>query len=149
MAPEQARNPASVRAASDIYSLGVTLYEVLTARPPFRAADPVETLRQVRDEEPLSPRRLNPAVHRDLALICLKCLEKEPRKRYASAEQVADELRRYRNSEPLRHTRAVTKAERAWRWCRRKPGLAAASALALAALTAAVVVSIHFVMYQA
>src|SRR5438552_12242867 len=99
MAPEQVRDPATAGAASDIYSLGATLYELLTARPPFRAADPLETLRQLRDEEPLSPRRLNPAVHRDLERICLKCLEKEPRKRYANALQVADELRRYRNGE--------------------------------------------------
>jgi WD40 repeat protein/predicted Ser/Thr protein kinase len=147
MAPEQAYNPAAVQAASDIYSLGATLYEMLTARPPFRAADPVETLRQVRDEEPSSPRRLNPAIHRDLELICLRCLQKEPQKRYADALQVAEELRRYRTGEPLRHTRPVGQMERILRWCRRKPSQAAAAgfaALVLMAVTA-LTISLAFV----
>src|SRR5262249_7841318 len=124
------------------------LYELLTSRPPFRSADPVETLRQVRDEEPLSPRRLNRAVHRDLELICLKCLEKDPRKRYANAHEMADELRRYQRGDPLRATRPVGVGERAWRWCWRRPALAAVSGLALAAALAAVAVSVCFALYQ-
>jgi WD40 repeat protein/predicted Ser/Thr protein kinase len=145
MAPEQYRNPTGVRAAADIYSLGATLYALLTGRPPFQSADEAETVRQVREDEPLSPRRLNLAVHRDLALICLKCLEKEPRKRYASAEQMAEELWRYRHGEPLRHTRAVSMPERVWRWCRRKPAMAAVSGVALVAVSLAV----SFAIYQA
>jgi WD40 repeat protein/tRNA A-37 threonylcarbamoyl transferase component Bud32 len=142
MAPEQTRNAAGVNAASDIYSLGATLYDMLTARPPFRAADAVETLRQVREEEALSPRRLNPAVDRDLELICLKCLEKEPHKRYKSALEVAEELRRYCTGEPLRLTRPIGKAERVWRWCRRKPLQAAFTGLAGFVLLAVTALSI-------
>jgi WD40 repeat protein len=147
ISPEQARNSATAREPSDIYSFGATLYELLTGRPPFRAADAWETLRQVREEEPLSPRRLNPAVHRDLELICLKCLQKEPQKRYAKALVVAEELQRYSTGQPLRHTRPVSRAERGWRWCRRNPALATASGLALAALLATAIVSACFAMY--
>jgi WD40 repeat protein/predicted Ser/Thr protein kinase len=148
IAPEQARNSATAREPSDIYSFGATLYELLTGRPPFRAADPLETLRQVREEEPLSPRRLNPAVHRDLELICLKCLQKEPQKRYANALELAEELRRYQTGEPLRHTRAVGKPERIWRWCRRNPLQASFIGLTMVALAAvtALLVTLVFIV---
>src|SRR3989475_2618529 len=130
--PEQAGGGRhKVGRASDVYSLGAVLYHLLTARPPFRAETLTETLQQVQQTEPLSPRLLNPSVPRDLETICLKCLEKEPCKRYATAQELADELSRFLNAEPIRG-RPVTRAERAWRWCKRKPALA--SSLVLAAV---------------
>src|SRR5439155_12741102 len=148
MAPEQAQNSARAGPASDIYSLGATLYDLLTGRPPFKAADAVETLRQVISEEPVPPRRLNRAIDRDLELVCLKCLSKEPAARYPSAAQLADELRHYLNREPLAFTRPVGKTTRVWRWSRRNPGLASASALAIVFLVTVVGVSVAFGLYR-
>jgi WD40 repeat protein/tRNA A-37 threonylcarbamoyl transferase component Bud32 len=144
MSPEQAENPTEVGAKSDIYSLGATLYELLTGRPPFKAADPVETLRQVIDKDPVPPRELNSAIDRDLELICLKCLRKEPDKRYRSASELADELRRYLEGRPLRHTRPVRNAERLWRWCRRNQATSTALAAAAVLLLALAGLSLAF-----
>lgn len=130
MSPEQARDASSAGPASDIYGLGAVLYDLLTGRPPFQAADPVATLHQVLEQDPVSPRQLNRAIDRDLETICLKCLEKEPVKRYGSAEAVAMELERWLRGEPIK-ARPVGSVERLRRWCRRKP--------AIAGLTAAVV----------
>jgi hypothetical protein len=124
-----------------VYSLGAALYHVLTSRPPFQAANVAETIRQVFDEEPMPPRRLNPAIHRDLETICLKCLQKEPSRRYESALALAEDLRRYLNQEPIL-ARPTGYAERTWRWCRRNPKLAAAigTAITLALTTVALIV---------
>jgi serine/threonine protein kinase len=124
MAPEQAEgNVQAIGPATDIYSLGMVLYELLTGRLPFRAATVLGTLQQVRSQEPMSPRQLQPKVPRDLEAICLKCLRKEPRRRYASAEALAEDLTRFLGNQPLL-ARPVSIWERAWkrlkRWGRQK-----------------------------
>jgi serine/threonine protein kinase len=124
MAPEQAsgRN-ALVGPAADVYSLGAMLYEVLTGRPPFRADTVLETLEQVRFAEPVAPDRLRPKLPRDLVTICLKCLEKNPLKRFQSALALAEELSRFQEGKAIL-ARPIGSLERLWRWCRREPALA-------------------------
>jgi serine/threonine-protein kinase len=132
MAPEQARGQGKAAGPpADVYSLGAILYECLTGRPPFRAATWPETLHQVLAEEPVPPRRLNAAVPRDLNTVCLKCLEKDPRNRYASADDLADDLRRFGAGEPVT-ARPVRWPGRAWRWASRHPARAALMAAVLA-----------------
>jgi WD40 repeat protein/tRNA A-37 threonylcarbamoyl transferase component Bud32 len=142
MAPEQAGGKGDIGPAADVYALGAILYELLTGKPPFEAATPLDTILQVLADDPVPPRRLRPKVNRDLETICLKCLEKEPEQRYPSVAALANELRRFRRGEPIRARKAGAR-ERLVKWARRRPAVAAlvgVSALALVLLVVGLLV---------
>lgn len=133
MSPEQAEGAQAIGPATDIYSLGALLYHLLTRQPPFQAETLTTLLKQVLETEPVPPRRLNPSIPRDLETIALKCLEKEPARRYTTAQELADELGRFLEDKPIQ-ARPVSSAGKVWKWCRRRPALAAmAAALMLTA----------------
>lgn len=134
MPPEQALGKsAPFLPQSDVYSLGAVLYQLLTCRPPFQGETIQQVLLQVQTVEPIAPRRLNPSVPADLQTICLKCLQKEPARRYRSARELADDLDRFLAKEPIR-ARPVSVAHRAWLWMRRRPVVAGMSAALLIAV---------------
>src|SRR5262245_64271428 len=146
-APEQARGDrGAVGPRTDVYALGAILYECLTGRPPFRAGTAAATLQQVVADEPVAPRRLNPSVPRDVETVCLKCLHKEPRQRYASAAELADDLRRFERGEPIA-ARRVGVVGSLRKWARRRP-VAAATLAAVALVAAAGAVGAGFLYQQ-
>jgi WD40 repeat protein len=146
MSPEQDRTPSKVTVVSDVYSLGATLYALLAGRPPFLGESEAETHRLIHEAEPPSLRARNPKVDRDLETICLKCLEKEPARRYDSAEALANDLRHWLNGEPI-DARRTRLPEKVLKWARRKPAWAMVTALFAVLVGAALVVPYVF-MYR-
>jgi tetratricopeptide (TPR) repeat protein len=144
MAPEQAEGKSrSVGPPADIHALGAILYEMLTGRPPFLGENVVETMNQVRTMDPVPPTHIQPKTPRDLETVCLKCLQKEMHKRYASAGDLADDLKRFLDGEPIA-ARPVPVWEKGWKWAKRRPAQAALIAVCGAVLIGAAVGGVWF-----
>src|SRR5437773_998257 len=132
MAPEQAAgNNAAISGVTDVYGLGAVLYQLLTGQPPFAGGTTYETIKLLLDTEPRQPRFLNPKIDRDLSTICLKCLEKDPKRRYSSAVALAEDLDRWLKHEPIRARRTGV-FTRGTKWVRRNPGIAVMAAMLIA-----------------
>jgi WD40 repeat protein/serine/threonine protein kinase len=144
MAPEQAHGQARYTGpAADVYALGTILYAILTGRPPFQSTSMLETLEQVRSQEPVPPRRLQPSVPHDLQTICLKCLQKDPRRRYATAAALAEDLDRFLAGRPIL-ARPATLLEQAWKRARRRP----TEATLVSAIAATAILGFTLVVWQ-
>jgi eukaryotic-like serine/threonine-protein kinase len=144
MAPEQAEGKTKeIGPAADQYALGAILYELVVGRPPFRGATVLDTLEQVKTAEPVPPGRLVPGLSRDVETIALKCLQKDPGKRYESVTALAEDLRRFQAGEPI-VARPVGSLERTWRWCRRNPALAGSLGATATVLAAVVVIAVLY-----
>jgi tRNA A-37 threonylcarbamoyl transferase component Bud32 len=142
MAPEQAAGHSkAVGPPTDVYALGAILYEALTGQPPFAGTSAVDTLQRVRHDEPVPPSQCRAGIPRDVNTICLKCLHKEPERRYTSALDLADDLWRFNNGRPIA-ARPIGTTERTWRWARRNPGWAAMLASVVGILTVSTIVAL-------
>lgn len=151
MAPEQIQGSAlKISPRTDIYAIGAIIYQMLTGRPPFLAASVLDTMTQLANDDPINPKKLEPSVPRELEIICLKCLRKEPQKRYTSAEALADDLQRFRLGQPIR-AKSTTVFERLWRMARRNPvtaGLSLIVVLLIMLATAGSVIYTKTLMQQ-
>ncbi len=143
MSPEQARGETRLTAASDIFSLGVICYRMLTGKVPFQKEHHVATLQAIVNDEPASPRRLNPTLDRDVAAICMRCLEKEPHRRYATCQALEDDLSSYLDGRPIQ-ARELTGAEKTWRWARRNRALAVIGGLLAVSLLLGSGISLYY-----
>src|SRR5262249_23030035 len=139
MAPERFNGKVDVR--SDVYSLGLTLYELLTLRPAFDEADRNQLVKEVMHDEPVRPRKLNPAVPRDLETVVLKAIARSPSHRYETPAEMAEDLKRFVEDRPVR-ARRISEVERLWRWCRRNPGNAVLGGLLAVVLVLVTVASV-------